>query len=228
MLSTGERICIWGGPATLVLFGLAMMPAAHFIPPLSPGLSEAEIVSLYRTNSLGIRIAGALMMGCVGTYSLWVAAISAAIKRMEGKVAPLAYAQLLTGFLALMPFMLTALLFVTAAYRPERSPEMTYMLNDFAWLSMVMPAPSGFIQPVITAIAILTDRHVPSVLPRWLGYLNIWVAILFLPGTLCGFFTTGPFAWNGLLAFWLPAVTLVVYQAATVYALLYKQQVPND
>jgi len=42
-----------------------------------------------------------------------------------------------------------------------------------------------------------------------LGYFNIWVALLFAPGGLITFFKTGPFAWSGLLAF---------YVAGTVFA----------
>lgn len=44
-----------------------------------------------------------------------------------------------------------------------------------------------------------------EVLPRWLGFYNLWTAFLTLPGLLLIFFRTGAFAWNGVLVFWVVA-----------------------
>jgi uncharacterized membrane protein YciS (DUF1049 family) len=59
-----------------------------------------------------------------------------------------------------------------------------------------------FFQLLVIAMAIFDDKE-QKVFPRWLGYLNVWVAIGFTPTALIYFFKHGPFAWNGLLAFWL-------------------------
>lgn len=34
--------------------------------------------------------------------------------------------------------------------------------------------------------------------------LNLWLFVLLLPGQMIFFFETGPLAWNGVLAFYLP------------------------
>ena len=54
---------------------------------------------------------------------------------------------------------------------------------------------------VAIAVAIMR-RNGP--LPRWIGYLNRWMAILFMPAMMMIFFKTGPFAQNGVLTFWMP------------------------
>ena len=41
-------------------------------------------------------------------------------------------------------------------------------------------------------------------MPRWVAFLNFFVAFSFLPDPLAYFFKTGPFAWDGLLAWWVP------------------------
>jgi hypothetical protein len=43
------------------------------------------------------------------------------------------------------------------------------------------------------------------------AYFNIWVGLLFVPGGVSYFFRTGPFAWCGLLAFWVAAGAFFVW-----------------
>jgi hypothetical protein len=42
------------------------------------------------------------------------------------------------------------------------------------------------------------------VLPRWAGYLNIWTVPLLFPGFAVYVFRSGPLAWNGIFAWWVP------------------------
>jgi hypothetical protein len=60
-------------------------------------------------------------------------------------------------------------------------------------------------------IAILSDKSERPVLPRWLGWFNLWAQIIYLPGILIPYFKSGPLAWNGLLAFWIPVVVFTVW-----------------
>lgn len=43
------------------------------------------------------------------------------------------------------------------------------------------------------------------------GYLNFWVALLFVPDILAFFFHSGPFAWNGIFIFWLAFAAYAVF-----------------
>jgi hypothetical protein len=205
MGSKGNAICIWSGPAALMIFFAAILTAG-FLPPTSPLLNPAEIGDLYVTHLTRIRIGAILFTISPGLILAFIAAISAQIKRIEGPVSPLAYAQLATGTFGTMPFLVTPLLWTAATFRLDRAPEITQALNDFGWIFLVMPAPPVTIQLIVIGIAILQDRGPQPVFPRWAAFLNFWVAILLMPGLLISFFKTGPFAWNGLLAFWLPAV----------------------
>jgi hypothetical protein len=81
----------------------------------------------------------------------------------------------------------------------------TQTLNDIAWFFTVMPFALIFVQALSIAAAILMDRRAERVYPRWLGYMNVWCAFLYVPGGTCTFFKSGPLAWNGVLAFWVPA-----------------------
>ena len=74
-----------------------------------------------------------------------------------------------------------------------------------------MPAIPATIQALSIAVPILLDKTSPPPIPRWVGYANLWLGILFVPGMLVVMWKTGPFAWNGLLSFWIPAAFFVVW-----------------
>jgi hypothetical protein len=70
---------------------------------------------------------------------------------------------------------------------------------------LILPWPPIVGPLVAIALATFADRRPRPVFPRWVGYYNLWMAFLLLPASLIIFFKKGPFAWNGLLGFWLPA-----------------------
>ena len=55
-------------------------------------------------------------------------------------------------------------------------------------------------------MTILSDPRPKPLFSRWLAYVDTWAAILFTPAIALPFFKSGPFAWNGLFVFWMPAV----------------------
>lgn len=48
-------------------------------------------------------------------------------------------------------------------------------------------------------------------LPRWTGYLTLFVAWSFLPDVLVPFFKSGPASWAGLLPFYVPFASFLVW-----------------
>ncbi len=55
---------------------------------------------------------------------------------------------------------------------------------------------------------------------RWVGYFNIWAGLLQIPGAMMPFFKTGPFAWDGLFAFWMPLVVFSLWIYVDTWAVL--------
>jgi hypothetical protein len=108
---------------------------------------------------------------------------------------------------------------IVASFRPERDPQLTQTLNDLAWIPFIMVFPPVMIQALSIAVAIL-NKPDQDVFPRWLAYFNVWCAVLFLPAVLIPFFKRGPFAWHGLLEFWLAAVVFFGWFAVMTVGLL--------
>lgn len=214
------KLCSWGGIATIALMLIGLGGFAGFVPPPAPGLDADAVAALYANNSFGIKFGWLLMTVGAACMMPFVAAISVQMKRMEGPLHPLSYVQLGLGALFVIEFIIPAFAGITAAYRPDRSPEVTQAINDFCWLLLVGVVSTAVLQVAVIAIAILADRNPDPVFPRWLGYFNIWVTFLFSPGAVIPFFKSGPLAWNGLFTWWMPLSVFGIWFIVMTWQLL--------
>jgi hypothetical protein len=207
MLQRIHLVGVWSAIAFLAILGMGLLVFAGFVPPPQPTSTGEQIAAMYKAHANGIRFGMVLIIIASGFYLPWTVTLSALIRRMEGESTFLSQCQLLGGVFASLTFFLPAVLFGAAAFRPERNPELTLLLNDVGWiLFIVAPIPPFVVQYMPLGIAILRNRTEPAQLPRWFGFLTLWFVLSFLP-PLAGFFVkTGPFAWNGLFTFWIPVV----------------------
>ena len=194
----------WIGLIGIVFFGIGFWTLREFVPPPSPETGAASVASRYLDNAMGIRLGSVFaLLGATLIIPLF-AAVSAAILRMSTHSYTLAFTQLACGVIALALPLIVIILYATLVFRPERASEDVYLLHDFAWLMLVAVAPPPSLQALTIGWAILSDRREPTVFPRWVGFFCLWVGILLIPGMFAIFFKNGPFAWDGILAFWLP------------------------
>jgi hypothetical protein len=207
---------VWSGVLCPVLFFLAFF-IAGFVPPLPAGDSAQEIASHYQDNTTSVRVAGVAMLLSSMFYASFTAVISAQMQRIPGVHRTVIYTQAVAGAFACLTFLVPAMLFEVVAFRPDRPAETTQMLNDFAWIFLVMPWPPFLVQNWAFAFAILTDARERTLFPRWLAYLNFWAPLIFSPSVLLPFFKTGPFAWQGIFVIWIPAIVFVIQFFANVF-----------
>jgi hypothetical protein len=218
MSTRTQMLCLWCGPAALLVFLVGFWFVAGLVPPPTPHDSAQEIQNLYQDDTDAIRIGLVLGMIGAGLTGPWVAAISTQMKRVEGEFTPLSYTQLGTGMLGVLILMLPMLVMQVDAFRPDRSPDTMLMINDLAWIPFIGIYPAAVIQNVSIGLCAFGDTE-GRVFPRWIGYFNIWIALLFFGGTLIYFFKSGPFAWNGIFAFWLP-LTLFALWIGVMFVIL--------
>ena len=216
---TFQRICAISGIICPLLFFGAFI-AAGFVPPLAPSSSVSEIAGYYQQHANGIRLGAGIMLLSGMFYAAYTAVMSAQMQRIRGVHQTVVFTQLAAGAFACLTFLVPALFFAVTAFRPDRSPELTLLLNDMSWICLVMPWPPFMAQNFAFAFAILSDKAARPIFPRWLAYLNIWAPIVFTPGIVLQFFKSGPFAWNGIFVFWIPATVFVIQFAANVVLLL--------
>ncbi len=214
-----QRLCTWSGIFSVLVFFLGFV-LAGFIPPPSPSLTQIQVVDHYREHAGGIRTGMVITMISGMFFLPMVGVISAQLKRITGISPALTYAQIATGAAGSLFFFLAPIIFLLAAYRPDRPPELTYLMNDFAWIMAVLPWPPAFMQCLIIGLAILGDTGTKPVFPRWVSFFNFWVALGFVPGSLLPFFKSGPFAWNGIFVFWLAGSVFGLWFIVTTVMLL--------
>lgn len=212
-----QLVCAWLGPiGTLILFG-AMWPLMHILPPFRPTLAIGDLAALYRRIAVGTITGGILLQLAASLYMAFFAVIALQMRRMErSPIWTLLF--LVSTILAFYSVIVAEMVFSTAAYRPGHSPEIVQTLSDLGFILYVGTALPGTVQMIAVGFAVLGDRRADPIFPRWVGYLDVWAAILASPGTLIALFKTGPFAWNGALAFWVAAVAFGIWLNVNFWA----------
>ncbi|MDO3398986.1 hypothetical protein QWI29_03000 [Mycolicibacterium neoaurum] len=214
-----QRTCAWSGVVCVSLFFAAFI-AAGWVPPMAPSMTAEQVAAYYQQHTAGIRVGGVLMFLSGAFYAVYTAVISAQMARIRNVSRTAVFAQLAGGAFACLTFMVPAMLFLVTAYRPDRLASETQLLNDMSWILLVMAWPPFAAQQLSFVYAILADRSDHPVFPRWLGFLNIWVVLGFVPASFLAFFYDGPFAWDGVVGIWIPAVVFVIQFAANVTMVL--------
>lgn len=206
-----QLLCVWCSPLATAMWLVGFGALAGFVPPPSPNDSAAQVQQMYLDNTTGIRVG--MFVTCMGAALIgpFVTAIATQMRRIEGeRHTPLADTQRGLGMLMILLFIIPCFMLATAAYRPDRDPVMTQALNDAGWLPFVGGFMCTFFQLIAIGICIFQDTD-QKVYPRWLGYFNFWAALILIPAGIDTFFKTGPFAWNGALAFWLVLVVFCIW-----------------
>ena len=159
-----EKVAAWAGVVMLLAFLVMFWLIAGIIPPIDPSDSAAQVAARYTEDALRIRIGLALMVFFAFAWAPFWALLARQVRRIEGYWGVMSLTQILLGVTFPFGFSLCAIFAVTAAYRPDRNPDVTQALNDVFWFIFV-----GLVGPLITQVVILAlavlfvdKREVPS------------------------------------------------------------------
>jgi hypothetical protein len=213
-----QWICWWSIPFFYNLFGIVFVYLARLMPPPSPGLTTDQIINFLRSNATHLQIAIVMLSLSLGLASLSSGIIVVQMRRMKGAGPALAYAYLAALAVAALPGCLfCGLMFALAAFRPDRDPALVVLLYDMGLLSFVGSLGCFIVQYMVFAIAIFLDER--EIFPKWLGYMSIWGVVTELLAIPIWIFRSGPYAWNGLISFFLGTIIFVVWEFCLVVSL---------
>jgi hypothetical protein len=198
------RLCAWAGPIFMIGYSLSWGLLGMNIPPISPDISIGDLHSHYIDHNLRLRTAMLISVLFAPFYFVMSVIVSRVIQKIEGLDGPLSVIEQIGGTLTTVVMFVGGVCWLTASFRiDERTPEIIRLLHDFGWMFFDTTFIATNIQTCATGIAILRDKRAEPLYPRWLAWFSFAEAAIAMPVVLMPFFTHGPFAWNGLMNYWI-------------------------
>jgi hypothetical protein len=216
-----QKALVWWSITWVIVYGLIMIFLFHVVPPPAPSLTAQQIAHWYVVHHTSIRI-GAMIAGWTSAWAIPLSVvIGVQIERQEEGRKVWAVLAICGGVTMSIFIMFPFLCWGVAAFTTNRDPQVTDMMFQLGTLSFITTDQFYVFLWVAVAVICLTPcalKHTPF--PRWFGYYSAWEVIMYCAGAVAFFPRHGPFAWNGLLAFWFPLVLFGTWLAMMCFLLL--------
>ena len=219
---------IWSWPVCLVGTLATFMLIGGFIPPPKPSWTAQEIAAFFTAEPIHVRFGAMGFLYFTGTMILFYSVISEEIKKIEGEPALLARIQISSAIILVTIFQLLGLAWLLASYRTDVSPDVIRMLNDYCWFCWSMFIPTYIVQYLCIVVAAFMDKRENPTWPRWAGWVNLWIAFGGAGGIAAVFFKAGPFAWNGLIGFWIPVIVYALGNCVNTWLMHRHYRIEQD
>ncbi|OBK78635.1 hypothetical protein [Mycobacterium sp. 1164985.4] len=209
----GELIMLWALPAMLIIWVSAFFLFPGFLHPMSPTMSAEEVAAFYRDETARIRYSMILFnwfgVGLIPTVVL----LAMQVRKMAHRTPILSYCLIACAGGPPTLFLIANMFWLLGSFRPERSPELTQLLNDLAWVTFTVLVPYLIAQCLVLALAIYWDRQERPVFRSWVAHFNLLIALALMPAAFGAVTFEGPVAWDGVLSFWVKNIAIAVWIA---------------
>lgn len=228
MNTRSQIACAVAGLVGVVTILVAFIVADYFVPPKA-SWSPEQFADFYVGERDRIRAGIVMLLVATSGWATLIAVVGVQLRRIEGPRTVMTGLHHVTGTAVYVLLLLFCLFLGAAAFRADRDPQDIQLLHDVGWMMAFLTAPAFCLQAAAVGVATLSDTSERPVYPRWFGYLGLWVAVLLLPGTILVCFLTGPFAYHGIVAYWLALFTFGTWMGAMALAayLAAKADVPE-
>jgi hypothetical protein len=212
MDARSQKALLWTFLVFSQIYTWSFVYLLGFWPPVSAALTAAQVLELYSRHNMEFRAGVALMMVSGAFYLPFTVVIAAQMARCESGFAIWSKMQLSSGVLGTWVFGFPPFLWGVAAFSVDRDPGLTLLMHEFGWLCFVTPPTYFALQLIPIAVVSLSGGGTSnSAFPRWIGFLTIWTALSASSGVMAMLFKTGPFAWNGLISFYMPLTVFTTW-----------------
>ncbi|MFI5511428.1 hypothetical protein ACIA48_28550 [Mycobacterium sp. NPDC051804] len=207
----GESIMLWALPALVIIWVSAFLLFPGFLHPMSPNMTAEEVASFYRDETARIRYSMILFnwfgVGLIPTVIL----LAMQVRRMAHRTPIMSYCLIACAGGPPTLFLIANMFWLLGSFRPERAPELTQLLNDLAWVTFTVLVPYLIAQCLLLALAIYWDRQERPVFPLWVAHFNLLIAVALAPAAFGALTFDGPFAWDGVLSFWMKNIAIAIW-----------------
>jgi hypothetical protein len=203
------RLCVSTGLLLVAMTGIGFGWLMGYVPPPRAATPPERILVFVQEHQTSILIGSVVCTFFWSFWVTWAAPLIIYIQRME-RAPLLTYASLANVGGGAAVITTIAVSWTVMAYRAENAL-IVQAFNDLGFFLFLYTWPPFAIWMFIIAIAILRDINPEPTFPRWVAFYNVWAGILMAPASLMGLFKNGPFAYDGLLAFWLVAIDFFLW-----------------
>ncbi len=214
---SAQLISLWSAPIFGAILLVAFLTFPGFFPPMSPEMGPEQVADFYTDNTALIRFSMVVFNLCAIMLMPFFAVLVVQIKRMATPSQVLAYCYLTAATSGATLFALADLFWLIAAFRPERNPALTVLLNDMAWMTFIAPVGFLVVQNLCLALAVYLDAGPVPVFPRWIAPFSIATAAAMIPSACAALVRTGPLAWDGVVSFWLRNTAFALFVAVMFF-----------
>jgi hypothetical protein len=196
---------VWSG--ILLVGGLIVAQGfmMHFVPAPDPSMPAEQLKQIFIDRKFQIQLGTVLQIFVWSFWATWCMVVTTFMRKMERGYPFLTYASITLSGGGSVFFLLIPMTWAVVCFRVESwDPQLIQFANDWVWFDWLFTWPPFAIWFWVIAAAIFNDKNVPSIYPRWVAYMNVGAGFLIFPAALIAFFHTGPFAYNGIGAFWFP------------------------
>jgi hypothetical protein len=137
------------------------------------------------------------------------------LSKIEGKRPLWSVTEFVCGIFISLIIFFNACSWIVCSYRPEFSADVIQAFSDFAWFAFLLGWAYLALEMIATAIVELQDKREKPMVPRWFAWATIAGSIILVGAGGPAFFQSGPFAYHGLLGFYVPMVIWGVYLNGT-------------
>lgn len=212
------KIGLWCNWIFVALTAIGWLGIAHFIAPARADLGlDATKVWFTETHRNGVIVGCTLFYIAAGILTPGSIAFGMMLSKIEGRLPLWSFTTAVSGvFISLIVF-LNCCAWIVAAYRPEYGADVIQSWYDWAWFAFLLGWIYLSLEMVATAIVEFMDDRPQPMIPRWFTWLTLAGAFTIFTAAGPAFFKSGPFAYHGLLAFYMPVVVWGVYLSGTTW-----------
>ena len=215
----GEWIIYWTWVPLLAIWIGSFLLFPGLLPPISPEASAAEVAEFYRQDLSRVRYS-MILFNWFGVALIPILLLIAERMRLMAHRTPvLRFCVIGAAGGAPIVFLTATVFWLLAAFRPERSPDLTLLTNDLAWMTFTSGIPLLVALFLFLALAVAWDDQPRPVFPRWVASFNVMIALATVPAAFAGTTTSGVLAWDGFVSFWVKNVALAVWIVVMAWAL---------
>ena len=218
-----QKFGLWSSWIFIILTIIGWLGIGHYIA-MAPADLGLEKTKTYFIETYRMRI----LVGCTIFYiAACFLAISSAqfgimLAKVEGKRPLWAIVTAVTGeFISLIIFF-NCCAWAVAAYRSESGADVIQSWSDWAWFAFLLGWAYLALEMIASALAELSDKRDKPMAPRWFSWATIAGSFGLIGAAGPVFFKSGPFAYHGILGFYVPVAVWGLYLALTAW-FMYKE-----